>query len=180
MSDWDFLHDMHNEGYSPEQIADAAACGYNPLEWELVDQKELLAACPQADPKLVAIFDSLVENAVSYRALTGRYLQVWGELGELFAEIEYGIERHKPHTRGSDGKLGNDFVEIKTISPEKGGDQIEVKRAGNFNKLLVIKINENFEFEGRLIARKQLSKGEGKYARVSWSTLPSTKHDPQV
>ena len=32
MSDWDFLHDMHNEGYSPDQIADAAACGYNPFE----------------------------------------------------------------------------------------------------------------------------------------------------
>ena len=24
MSDWDFLHDMHNDGYSPEEIADAA------------------------------------------------------------------------------------------------------------------------------------------------------------
>lgn len=31
MSDWDFLHDMNNDGYSPEQIADAAACGYNHL-----------------------------------------------------------------------------------------------------------------------------------------------------
>lgn len=36
MSDWDFLHDMHSADYSPEQIADAAACGYNPWEWELV------------------------------------------------------------------------------------------------------------------------------------------------
>jgi hypothetical protein len=180
MSDWDFLYDMRNDGYSPEQIADAAACGYNPWEWELVDQNELSAACPQADPKLVAIFDSLVESAVSYRELTGRYLQVWGELGEIFAEVKYGIKRHKPHTRGSDGKLGNDFVEIKTISPEKSGDQIEVKRAGNFNKLLLVRINEKFEFEGRLIARKQLSKGEGKYARVSWSTLSSTEKDTQA
>ena len=36
MSDWDFLHDMHNEGYSPEQIADAAACGYNP--WDNIEK----------------------------------------------------------------------------------------------------------------------------------------------
>jgi hypothetical protein len=34
MSDWDFLHDMHNDGYSPDQIMDAAACGYNPAEAE--------------------------------------------------------------------------------------------------------------------------------------------------
>lgn len=180
MSDWDFLHDMHNDGYSPEQIADAAACGYNPWEWELVDEKDWLAACPQADPKLVEIFDSLVETAVSYYALTGRYLQIWGELGELFAEVGYGIKRHKPHTRGSDGKLGNDYVEIKTISPEKEGDQVEVKRAGNFNKLLVVRISETFEFEGRLIARKQLSMGEGKYARVSWSALSPVKRDPEA
>lgn len=180
MSDWDFLHDMHNDGYSPEQIADAAACGYNPLEWELVDEKEWSAVRPQADPKLVEIFDSLVETAVSYYALTGRYLQIWGELGELFAEVRYGIKRHKPHTRGSDGKLGNDYVEIKTISPEKEGDQVEVKRAGNFNKLLVVRISETFEFEGRLVARRQLSVGDGKYARVSWSALSPIKQDPEA
>ena len=180
MSDWDFLHDMRNDGYSPEQIADAAACGYNPWEWELVDERDWPAVRPQADPKLVEIFDRLVETAVSYHELTGRYLQIWGELGELFAEAGYGIKRHKPHTRGSDGKLGNDYVEIKTISPEKEGDQVEVKRAGNFNKLLVVRISEAFEFEGRFVARKQLPMGKGKYARVSWSALSSIKQDPEV
>ena len=179
MSDWDFLHDMHNDGYSPEQIADAVACGYNPWEWEPLNENELPAERSQPDPKLVTIFESLVENAMSYHALTGRYLQIWGELGELYAEINYGIKRHKPHTRDSDGKLGNDFVEIKTISPEKDGGQVQVKRAGNFNKLLVIKISERFEFDGRFIERKQLSKGEGTYARVSWSALSATKQEPQ-
>ena len=180
MSDWDFLHDMHNDGYSPEQIADAAACGYNPWEWEPIQEKELPALHPHDDPELVTIFERLVENARSYYELTGRYLQIWGELGELYAEINYGIKRHKPHTRGSDGKLGNDFVEIKTISPEKDGGQVQVKRAGNFSKLLVIKISERFEFEGQFIERKLLSKGEGTYARVSWSALSTTKQEPQT
>lgn len=174
MSDWDFLHDMHNDGYSPEQIADAAACGYNPSEWQPIHEKELPTGNSQPDPELVMIFESLVENAMSYHALTGRYLQIWGELGELYAEIEYGIKRHKPHTKGSDGKLGNDFIEIKTISPEKTGEQVQVKRAGNFNKLLVVKITKKFIFESRFIERKNLSKGEGAHARVSWSTLTAT------
>ena len=171
MSDWDFLHDMHNDGYSPEQIADAAACGYNPWEWQPIHEKELPAGYSQPDPELVMIFESLVENAMFYHALTGRYLQIWGELGELYAEVEYGIKRHKPHTRGSDGKLGNDFIEIKTISPEKIVDKVQVKRTGNFNKLLVVKITEDFTFEGRFICRKNLSKGDGTHARVSWPTL---------
>lgn len=177
MSDWDFLHDMHNDGYSPEQIADAAACGYNPWEWVPANENEIEAKRTQENPELVLIFKRLVENAMSYHGLTGRYLQIWGELGELYAEVEYGIERHKPHTRGSDGKLGNDFVEIKTISPEKDGGQVQVKRAGNFNRLLVVKINEKFEFEGRFIERKQLSKGKGTYARASWSALTPNQQE---
>ena len=171
MSDWDFLHDMHNDGYTPDQIADAAACGYNPEEWQPIHENELPVGHSQPDPELVMIFESLVDNVRFYHALTGRYLQIWGELGELYAEIEYGIKRHKPHTRGSDGKLGNDFIEIKTISPEKTGEQVQVKRAGNFNILLVVKITKGFTFEGRFIGRKKLSKGDGTYARVSWPRL---------
>jgi len=171
MSDWDFLHDMHNDGYSAEQIADASTCGYNPWEWQPLPDEELPAECLQEDPERAEIFESLVDSAKSYYALTGRYLQIWGELGELYAEIKYGIKRHKPHTRGSDGKLGNDYIEIKTISPEKAGELVQVKRAGNFNKLLVIKITRDFDFEGRFIERKTLSKGDGTHARVSWSKL---------
>lgn len=183
MSDWDFLHDMRHAGYSSEQIADAAACGYNPWEWgpDYEEDDDFSTSCPQVAPELGIIFESLVDNARSYRELTGRYLQIWGELGELYAEVKYGIKRHKPHTRGSDGKLGNDFVEIKTISPEKDGEQVQVKRAGNFNRLLVIKISEQFEFEGRFIKRKGLSKGEGGvYARVSWSNIPPSKDEPHT
>jgi hypothetical protein len=179
MSDWDFLHDMDSEGYSSEQIADAAACGYNPWEWGPVEEKEKSAVSRQDSTELLMIFESLVESASSYRRLTGRYLQIWGELGELYAEIKYGIKRHKPHTRGSDGKLGNDFVEIKTISPEKDGGQVQVKRAGNFNRLLIVKINEKFNFESRFIERKRLSKGEGTYARVSWSALSPISEEPK-
>ena len=47
---------------------------------------------------------------------------------------------------------------------------IQVKRAGNFNKLLVIRISEEFEFEAKLIDRNQLKKGKGKYAQVSWGS----------
>ena len=38
MSDWDFLHDMHHEGYSASEIADAAAVGYAPWQAKYIDQ----------------------------------------------------------------------------------------------------------------------------------------------
>jgi hypothetical protein len=83
--------------------------------------------------------------------------------------MKHGVVRHRPGTRGSDGRVGNDWIEVKTISPEKHGDTIQVKRAGNFNKLLVVRISEDFVFEAKLIDRKLLAGGTGKRARVAWA-----------
>ena len=135
---------------------------------EHIEEQELRAEYPGASIELIRTFEDLVGVAVTYKELTGRYLQIWGELGEFYAEIKHGLKRHRAHAPGSDGKLGNDFVEVKTISPEKGDGCVMVKRAGNFNKLLVVKISPDFEFEARLIDRKSMRKGTGKHARVNW------------
>lgn len=42
MSDWDFLHDMHDQGYSADAIADAAGSGASPQEWEHIARQEAL------------------------------------------------------------------------------------------------------------------------------------------
>lgn len=180
MSDWDFLHDMHNEGYSPEQIADASACGYNPwdeISWDHIDEFVDDEGGWDSDRKqkspstlqLWELLDKLVETAQNYFEVTGRHLPVFGELGELYGEAKYGIKRHKPFTQGSDGKLGNDFVEIKTISPLKSNNTVLVKRAGNFSKLLVVKISDDFEFKAKMLDRKSLRKGSGKHIKAKWS-----------
>lgn len=145
------------------------------ISWDWINQQlyeqELRERYPDASPEIVEIFEELVETATNYKEITGRYLPVFGELGELFAEITLGIKRHKPRTQGSDGRLGNDFIEIKTITPEKKSPKVVVKRRGNFNKLLVVRISEDFDFEARLLDRKDMSKGSGKLATVSWSSM---------
>ena len=130
---------------------------------------------PGASPGLIEMFDHLVEVSVEYRQLTGRFLPLFGELGELYAEIRFGIKRHRPMSQGSDGKLGNDFVEIKTISPMKRASKVKVKRAGHFSKLCVVRITEECEFDARIIERRRLSKGLGRHASVSWSNLPPSR-----
>ena len=143
--------------------------GWDWINGQLSDQ-ELRAEYPKASLEIIRVFEDLVALAQEYYDVTGRYLQIWGELGELYAEIKYGIVRHAPCTAGSDGRLGNDWIEVKTISPEKMNETIQVKRAGNFNKLLVVKISEDFEFEAKIVNRKQLGKGKGKHARLSWKS----------
>ena len=140
------------------------------VSWDEINlsllEQDLISEFPDADIEVVHIFNDLVRVAEEYKSITGRYLQIWGELGELYAEIKFGLKRHRPGTQGSDGKLGNDFIEVKTISPEKGTDKVLVKRSGNFNKLLVVKIDSSFNFEARIVDRKELGKGTGKYAKA--------------
>ncbi|MBL8226327.1 MAG: hypothetical protein JNM50_13465 [Chromatiales bacterium] len=147
------------------------------ISWDWINghiaDQELRGEFPNANLQVVKIFQDLVALAEAYKFETGRYLQIWGELGELYAEIKFGVVRHRPGTQGSDGRIGNDWVEVKTISPEKLSEAIQVKRAGNFNKLLVVKISEDFEFEARLIDRKRLRKGKGKHAKTQWSEHPA-------
>jgi hypothetical protein len=122
-------------------------------------------------PELLEVFGELVEAAAKYKKLTGRHLPILGELGELFVEIMFGIKRHNPMTQGSDGLLGNDFVEVKTITPDKTNDDVRLKRAGNFGKLVVVKISDDFQFAARMVDRRLLGKGRGKWATLSWDAM---------
>jgi len=128
---------------------------------------------PDVSVELIQVFEELVDTTANYKHITGRYLPIFCELGELFAEIKFGIRRHKPRTQVSDGRLGNDYIEVKTITPEKKSAKDIVKRKGDYNILLVIKNSEKNEFEARMLDRKNMSKGSGKLATVSWSSMKS-------
>lgn len=150
--------------------------GWNEIN-ELIYLEEQKAEFPKASVDLIRAFDLLVDAAREYKYVTGRYLPVFGEMGELFAEMQYGIVRHRPNAQGSDGRLGNDFVEVKTITPEKGRNKVCVKRSGNFSKLVIVKISADFEFEARMIDRRSLKKGSGKLVNVSWTSSPKKDNE---
>jgi len=137
-------------GAAIETMADGVWDDGDWISWEYINQLQDLQdpkdTVPPVSDELRDIFDSLKHTAAAYKQHTGRYLDIFGELGELYAEIELGINRHKLNAPGSDGRLGNDFIEVKTISPLKQDDKVRVKRDGNFNKLYVVKISENFFF----------------------------------
>jgi hypothetical protein len=63
------------------------------ISWEWINQQiyktDLKDEYPLVDPELADLLVSLVENPARYYAMTGRYLEIWGELGELYAEVKY-------------------------------------------------------------------------------------------
>jgi hypothetical protein len=109
-------------------------------------RQELREEFPFGSLQQVEIFCDLVDCAARYFELTGRYMQIWGELGELYAEIKHGLFRHVAHTAGSDGMIDDRVVEVKTISPEKGSDRVLVKSQGDFEQLLIVRIDGEFRF----------------------------------
>ena len=189
MSDWEFLYEMNERGYSADDIALAAGVGYAPweeihisrewLEEELRDQprddsnrselKEPFKSrggFPFSVQKQAEILEDLIDCAERHFRNTGRYLQLWGELGEIYAEVKFGLCRHESHRAGSDGTIDGKLVEVKTISPEKAGDQVVVKSQGDFEQLLVVRIDESFGFTSKLFNRTELSGGQGRILRA--------------
>jgi hypothetical protein len=51
---------------------------------------------------------------------------------------------------------------------------VHVKRAGNFSKLLIVKVSKDFEFESKMIGRRALQKGSGRRLSVSWNAVPAS------
>ena len=198
MGDWDFLHEMHDQGYSPEEIADATAFGVAPWEWKYLDREWVdsqLEDEPRDDAHSVEavtpfqsregfpfsvleqteIFLDLIECAQRHFENTGRYLQIWGELGEIYAEIKFGLRRHGTHQPGSDGTIRGKLVEVKTISPEKSGDHVVVKSQGDFEQLLIVRIDRDFQFTAKLIDRSALKELSGKFLRGRFGEEPGTR-----
>ena len=138
-----------------------------------MERLEFEARFPHLDVDLVPIFQNLLAVAEDYHDLTGSHLQLYGDLGELYGAITHGIKLHRNYAQGSDGKLGNDFVEIKTITPFKSNDTITLNLKRNFSKVLIVKIDSEFEVQGKLVDRKALPKTKGETLHLSWAELVS-------
>lgn len=144
------------------------------LEW----QADLQQHYPRAEMSVVRQFVRLTRAAQEYHQTTGRHLNIYGALGELYGAMVWGIRLHrKPDAQGSDGRLDNDWIEIKTIGPRSTTDRVTVKLSGNFSKLLMVKIalpghtdqGDNFRMTGRLVDRKALTSAKSGKAGIAWS-----------
>ncbi len=97
---------------------------------------------------------------------------LWGRIGELYVAELYGVALNRTHAQGHDGRLSNDLVEVKTLTPQKNNLIVRVKQAGNFSLLAVVRVNEELDFDVRLVRRANLPKvAEGKFWFLSWKTI---------
>ena len=121
---------------------------------------------PQGAELLALLMDAIAQSADSREASP-----LWGRIGELYVAERFGVGLTKAYTQGHDGRLGDDLVEIKTITPSKNRPFVPVKRTGNFNFLAVVRVDDNYQLDARLVPRDKLPRGNGgRVAMVSWGT----------
>lgn len=115
------------------------------------------------------LLEDLIIVAKEYFEDTGRHLPIYGEIGEYYAARRFGIDLHEdPKAQGSDGRLGNALVEIKTITPMRNSRHVRVKKSGNFGYLVIVKIDADFRIDAKMISRKRLAKPCGDFYSVGW------------
>tara|TARA_B100002049_G_C15998922_1_gene340614 strand:- start:162 stop:668 length:507 start_codon:yes stop_codon:yes gene_type:complete len=145
---------------------------------EQIQYKEWRAKYPNADLSLVSIFEDLICTAEQYHMHTGKHLQVYGDIGELYGAITHGIKLHRNYAQGSDGRLGNDLVEVKTITPFKSNDRVTLNLKRNFSMVFLIKITSDFEVRGKLIPRKALPRVKGDKLVLEWEDIGAERGEP--
>lgn len=141
------------------------------ISWDYITQ-QLSVPIPEG-----GLVEDMIVLAKGYFEETGRHLPIYGELGEHYAARRFGVELHEdPRAEGSDGRLRNKLVEIKTISPLRDSRHVRVKAAGNFGYLVIVKIDADFRIDAKLISRKRLGKPQNGYFVVTWEKHPSEHH----
>ena len=116
----------------------------------------MLATVGWSFPKVVGTFDGPVDTTDPIGAIGASDLQWWAQFVVFCAVIE-GIKfRGEAEGKSYTGEVDKDAA---------------LDWSGNWSKLLVVKVNEEFQVSGRMIDRRQLPKKNGKLLRVKWSDL---------
>ena len=133
------------------------------ISWDYINE-QLEGSCPTG-----GLVEDMIVVAKNYLDQTGRHLPIYGELGEHYAARRFGILLHDaPCEQGSDGRIGEMLVEIKTISPLRDSRHVRVKKSGNFGALVIVKVDADFRIDAKMIKRNRLPKPQGEYIIVSW------------
>ncbi len=171
---WDDFGDAERDcfaGYDP----DTSGPSHLP---RLEREAEITLRFPEAEIADIRQFARLALAADEYHRMTGKHLNIYGAIGELYGAIAFGVRLHrKPDAQGSDGRRGKDFIEIKTIGPRSQSTTRRFKLSGNFSHALLVRVGNFGSHEhlarlpitGRLVARRDLTTERTGCAGLSWS-----------
>ena len=113
-------------------------------------------------------FLGMLHAARRFHRDTGRYLTIYGDIGEVFACAVLGMKLNRACAKGSDGRVGNDHVEVKTLSPRSATLCATVRKDRHFTQVLLVRVTPQHKVSARLIDRGRLTfDGQGQ-CQLDW------------
>lgn len=161
-SSWDVIGDLVRGGFKDR---------YTSYLTDLNHQRFRTLRQRATTPSQVARFGEMLDRTRDYHQATGGHLHLYGDLGELFGAITYGIRLDHSYTGAVDGHLGRDAVMIKTLTPFADHDQVTIHLDVAFSKLLLVRIDETFAVSGRMIERQDLNTATDNRLSLTWDML---------
>lgn len=108
------------------------------LSWGGIDDPteadQIRCRFPDAEATNIAALKGPLHAARSFHTPINHQLQVDGDTGDLYGAIVRGIVLHRFNAQGSDGWLGDGYVEINTISPIKKWKIVNLRMGRHFSK----------------------------------------------
>ncbi|MBL4813046.1 MAG: hypothetical protein JKX69_12000 [Rhodobacteraceae bacterium] len=114
------------------------------VSWQQLGRKAAPQATldqyPKADPALVAHFEHLLMMAKAYHQQTGRHLQIYNDIGQLYGAIAYGI------------KLGasDDTRIVRTFGPDKRPQPVSDAALPGTARVLTVRIDAQFNVTSQM------------------------------
>ncbi|MFK7763743.1 MAG: hypothetical protein AB8B62_10800 [Roseobacter sp.] len=142
------------------------------IEWHrnktgLDDRPCAAAAEDDTLARLTALHVSLLRSAKSYHMLTGHHLPVYGQIAQTHAAIHCDLPM-----AGPDRTCEETRVELLHLAPHGPDNVVEVDLTQNFVTLIVVRINDNFTCDARMIQRGGLPDDGNTAHKLCWQELP--------
>ncbi len=141
------------------------------IEWHRtipgLDHNPCSAASPDPAARLTALHINLLRAAKSYHVMTGDHLPVYRQIAYVHAAVYCDVP-----FEGMDRSCETTGVEILHLPPDAPDNYIEVDLSKYFSTLIVVRINENFSCEARMIQRRALSDSSEGTQKIRWLSLP--------
>ncbi|MFK7743410.1 MAG: hypothetical protein AB8B47_00040 [Roseobacter sp.] len=141
------------------------------IEWHRTptgaDDRICAAATSDPSARLAALHVNLLRAAKGYFEMTGQHLPVYRTIAHVFAALHYNVDLEGPErTCAASG------LEVLCIRPNDPTGVVEVDLSAPFTALLVVRIDDNFTTQARVMDRDLLpDRTTGSYT-LSWQAMP--------
>ncbi|GFE48577.1 hypothetical protein So717_03300 [Roseobacter cerasinus] len=130
-------------------------------------------AAPSDDPqaRLHSLHLRMIQCARAYHELTGLHLPIYEGIARIHAAIAFDLPASDP----VQGEYDLDAAQIITLAPGGPHDIITVDLSQPFCCLIVVRINEDFSSEARMMPRKRLPDQADRSIDLRWRDMPTAR-----